>query len=73
MDIRPGDRVSVNLAPFIGSKCRSRQSVPCEVLAVDEDFGLQVAAEHPCRRCVLCVDPDWVDERLPDRAEPVPA
>lgn len=67
MDIRSGDRVMVNLAPFIGSKVRSRQSVPCEVLAVRED-ALQIVTEYPCRRCELWVDLVWLDDVI-DGAE----
>ena len=39
MEIQKGDRVLVNVAPFIGSIMRSNESIPCEVLDVD---GIQV-------------------------------
>ena len=34
MDVQVGDRVSVNLAPFIASVRRCMDSVPCKVVEV---------------------------------------
>lgn len=57
----------VNLAPFIGLKAPSRQSVPCEVLAIEE-ARVQVATEYPFRRCVLWVELCWIEgKRQPKR------
>ncbi len=61
MDIRRGDRVMVNLAPFIGSKNRCRESIPCEVVNVGAD-RFEVATGFPYRRCVLWVDSCWMGE-----------
>lgn len=68
MDIKKGDRVLVNVAPFIGSIMRSDESIPCEVLDVD---GIQVLvrAEPPCRQVSLWVLSSWVDGRLQQKQE----
>jgi hypothetical protein len=62
MDIQKGDRVLVNVAPFIGLAMRARESILCEVLDVD---GLQVhvRAEPPCRAVSLWILSSWVDGR----------
>ena len=54
MSVRQGDRVLVNIAPFIGSTIRSEQSVPCRVLGVRVD-EVQVCPEPPCREVTLWV------------------
>lgn len=65
MDIEKGDRVLVNVAPFIGSVMRGGESIPCEVLEVD---GLQVhvRAEPPYRGVTLWILSSWIDG-CPDR------
>ncbi len=63
MSLRQGDRVLVNVAPFIGSARRSKESVPCAICAIAED-RIQVSPEAPYRRVVLWVDRDWVDRKL---------
>jgi len=68
MSFRQGDRVLVNVAPFIGAARRSKESVPCAIRAVTED-RIQVSPEAPYRRIVLWVDRAWVDRKLD--AEPV--
>ena len=60
MDIREGNCVMVNLAPFIGSKVRSRQSVACKVTAV-EGNQVQVTTEFPYRNVTLWVLPRWIE------------
>ena len=60
MDVRKGDRVLVNVAPFIGSIMRSNESIPCEVLEVDE-LQVHVRAESPYRDVSLWVLVDWID------------
>ena len=65
MDIQIGDRVLVNVAPFIGSARRNREYVPCRVLAVDETRA-QVCTEEPYRTVALWVASSWI-ERKPDR------
>ncbi len=68
MEIEKGDRVLVNLAPFIGSLMRSAQSIPCEVLDAD---GIQVCvcAEPPYRQVSLWVLSSWIDGQLDQRRE----
>jgi len=68
MDIQKGDRVLVNVAPFIGSVMRGNDSIPCEVLDVD---GLQVhvRAEPPYRGVSLWVLSNWVDGRQRQKRE----
>jgi hypothetical protein len=63
MDVRKGDRVLVNVAPFIGSATRCDDSVPCEVLAVD-GLQAQVRVEPPYRDVALWVPTNWIDGRL---------
>lgn len=59
MVFSPGDRVRVNLAPFIGAAAKSDQWIACEVLAVEPD-RLLVVPELPYRRVELWVDAKWV-------------
>ena len=68
MDIQKGDRVLVNVAPFIGSMMRGHESIPCEVLDVD---GLQVhiRAEPPYRDVSLWILSNWVDGRPGQKQE----
>ena len=68
MGIQKGDRVLVNVAPFIGSVMRGNESIPCEVLDVD---GLQVyvRAEPPYRGVSLWVLSSWVDGRQRQKRE----
>ena len=44
MNVREGDRVAVNIAPFIGSALRSEQTIPCTVLAVLRRRGSSLSA-----------------------------
>jgi hypothetical protein len=60
MDIREGNHVMVNLAPFIGSKVRSGQSVACRVTAVEGDH-VQVTTEFPYRSVTLWIPPRWIE------------
>ena len=68
MDIQEGDRVLVNVAPFIGSVMRCDESVPCEVLEVN---GLQihVRAEPPYRPVSLWILSSWIDGRPRQKRE----
>jgi len=68
MAIRAGDRVLVNVAPFIGSARRSKDSVPCEVLEV-AGARMRVATEPPCCKVDLWVEAAWIDER-PGETQP---
>jgi len=60
MDIHPGDYVLVNLAPFIGSWRRHRETVRCRVLAVDGTL-VEVLTEFPHRDLSLWVAASWVE------------
>jgi hypothetical protein len=65
MGVQKGDRVLVNVAPFIGSALRSRQSVPCEVLEVSGP-QIHVRTEPPHRRVSLWVLASWIEGKLAD-------
>jgi hypothetical protein len=62
MNVREGDRVAVNIAPFIGSASRSEQTVPCIVLAV-RAAEVQVCPQPPFREIALWVHTDWIESR----------
>jgi hypothetical protein len=68
MEIQKGDRVLVNVAPFIGSIMRSNESVPCEVLDVD-GIQVHVRAEPPYRDVSLWVLSSWIDGRSQQKQE----
>ena len=68
MDVRKGDRVLVNVAPFIGSALRCDDSIPCEVLAVD-GMRTHVRVEPPYRDVSLWVSSSWIEEPLAERRE----
>ena len=65
MHLKQGNRVLVNVAPFIGSAARHKESVPCEVLAVAGD-QVQVRTESPYRSVTLWVASRWIE--VPQRA-----
>ena len=62
MDIQKGDRVLVNVAPFIGSVMRGHESIPCEVLDVNGP-QVHVRAEPPCRDVSLWIPSSWIESR----------
>ncbi len=68
MNIRVGNRVMVNLAPFIGSKVPSSQSIPCQVTAAEGD-RLQVTSEFPYRSVTLWISPRWIEAGRGDCVE----
>ncbi len=68
MDIHEGDRVLVNVAPFIGSVTRCDGSVPCEVLEVN-GFQIRVRAELPYRPVSLWILSSWIDGRPRQKRE----
>ena len=72
MSLRKGDRVLVNVAPFIGSAMYCDDSIPCEVLAV-ETAQVYVRVEPPYRDVSLWVLADWVEERLQQNRELISA
>lgn len=63
MSVKIGDRVLVNIAPFIGSMKRSEDSIPCKVLDVDGP-EVQVRTEHPYRILSLWVLASWIDAEI---------
>ncbi len=63
MDLHKGDHVLVNIAPFIGSVRRNKQSVPCAVLAVQGD-DVEVCTLPPCREFTLRIARCWIDRKL---------
>ena len=63
MDIHEGDHVLVNVAPFIGSLRRNKQSVTCEVLAVQGD-EVEIGTLPPYREFTLRVERYWIDRKL---------
>ncbi len=63
MDIREGDHVLVNVAPFIGSLRRNKQAVTCEVLAVCGD-EVEVRTLPPYREFDLRIERYWIDHKL---------
>jgi hypothetical protein len=67
MDIRIRDRVHVNLAPFIGLPWRSKESVPCEVTAVD-GTRIRLTTAFPYRTLDLWIQDRWI-EGMPQRTE----
>ncbi len=68
MDIQEGDRVLVNMAPFIGSAARSKEAVPCEVLEIN-GLHVHVRAEAPYRPVSLWVLSSWIDGRPRQKRE----
>jgi hypothetical protein len=60
MNIQKGNRVLVNVAPFIGSWQRSKDSIPCRVLSVKES-SIEVVTEPPYRELSLWVSPSWIE------------
>jgi len=63
MDVRKGDRVLVNVAPFIASTRRQQHSVPCEVVDVD-GMAVRVVTQSPCREVDVWVQACWIDRVL---------
>jgi hypothetical protein len=63
MDIQRGERVLVNLAPFIGSSQRSNESIACNVRAIDGTSVEVETEEPPYRRFSLWVASGWIDGR----------
>jgi hypothetical protein len=60
IQVKKGDHVLVNIAPFIGSMKRSDDSIPCEILDVDGP-EVQVRTEEPYRMVSLWVLASWID------------
>lgn len=58
----------VNLAPFIGARASSRQTIECRVNAV-EGNRVQVTTEYPYRSVTLWIDPGWIEASQADACE----
>ena len=65
MEVKKGDAVIVNIAPFIGSAARCSESISCVVLDVD-GFQALVRTEPPCREVSLWVMLSWLEGRPGD-------
>jgi hypothetical protein len=63
MIIQKGNRVLVNVAPFIGSSHRNKDSIPCRVLSV-KDNSVEIATEEPYRQLSLWISSNWIEEIL---------
>ena len=63
MDIHKGDHVLVNVAAFIGSLRRNKQSVTCEVLSLHGDL-VEIRTLPPCREFTLQIERYWLDGKL---------
>jgi hypothetical protein len=62
MTYQEGDRVLVNVAPFIGSLRRNKDSVPCRILSV-EDGAVEVVTEEPYRPVRIWISASWIESR----------
>jgi hypothetical protein len=60
MNLRKGQRVSVNLTAFIGGVLPSTQSVECRVVDV-RSSEIQVCPEPPCRQVALWTAWRWIE------------
>ncbi len=63
MNLQKGDRVLVNVAPFIGSLRRNKDSIPCRVVSVKEN-SVEVTTESPYREISLWVSLEWIEDLL---------
>ena len=69
MNLREGDWVFVNLAPFIGSCRRCQESIPCRVLAIDGTH-VEIRTDYPLRVLSLAVLATWIEGKLePDEGD----
>ena len=68
MGIQQGEHVLVNLAPFIGLSRHCKESIPCDVLAID-GTSIEVMTKEPYRRVSLWVGAHWIDgkQECPER------
>lgn len=66
MDVRVGETVLVDVGAFTGSSVRQSESVPCEVLAVNQGRIL-VRTQPPYRVFEMWTSAEWV--RLEQTAE----
>jgi len=70
MYLQKGNRVLVNVAPFIASLRRNKDSIPCRILSVKET-SVEVATEYPYRQISMWISPSWIEELInPDFYRP---
>lgn len=60
MNLQKGSRVLVNIAPFIGSWQRSKDSIPCRVLSIKET-SVEIVTEPPYRVLSMWISPSWIE------------
>ncbi len=63
MDIQEGDKILVNLAPFIGSRQRCKEAISCRVIAVDGPH-IEISTHYPYRELSLWVQRTWIDRSI---------
>jgi hypothetical protein len=63
VEIRIGDQVLVNLAPFIGLEQWCKNAVACDVVEVGEN-RIRIMTRPPCREVELWVACDWIEQVL---------
>ena len=63
MELQKGDRVLVNVAPFIGSLRRNEESIPCQVVEANGDW-VEVCTEPPYKRVALWIRASWIEDLL---------
>jgi hypothetical protein len=68
MKIQKGDRVLVNLAPFIGAVLPSKESIPCTILDV-AGTEAHVRTDPPYREVSLWVLSTWIDGKAKQQQE----
>jgi hypothetical protein len=61
MNICIGESVAVNVAAFTGSRVRSKEAIPCEVLEV-EAGRLLVKTTEPYRILTMWVSREWIED-----------
>jgi hypothetical protein len=60
MEIRKGEHVNVNVAPFIGCARPGAETIPCEVIETDGPF-LRVRAQPPYRGATMWILSTWIE------------
>jgi len=68
MDIQKGDRVLVNLAPFIGSVLPNKESIPCVVVDINE-LQVYVRTLPPYREFAIWVLSSWIESAASDDSD----
>jgi hypothetical protein len=61
MDLGVGDSIFVNAAAFTASRFRSRDSIPCDVLEVNDE-RLLVKTRFPYRVFTMWIGKEWIEK-----------